>query len=173
MATLVSGAVVAGYRRIGVLKSIGFTPGQVAASYIAQIGIPTSPAWRWEPWRQSVGRPDAERRGRAVQAGAQHVPLWIDVAVPVGMCALVGLAALVPALRAGRLSAVQAIAAGQAPRGGHGTRAHRLAGRLALPRPITIGLATPFTRPPVPPPPWRPSSSAPPRWSSPSASIPP
>jgi putative ABC transport system permease protein len=69
------------------------------------------------------------------------------VTVPVGMCALVALAALVPALRAGRLSAVQAIAAGQVPRSGHGYRAHRLAGRLALPRPITIGLATPFTRP--------------------------
>jgi putative ABC transport system permease protein len=81
------------------------------------------------------------------RAGAQHVPLWIDVVVPVGMCALVALAALVPALRAGRLSAVQAIAAGQAPRSGHGYGAHRRAARLALPRPVTIGLATPFTRP--------------------------
>ena len=40
VATLVSGAVAASYQRIGVLKSIGFTPGQVAASYIAQIGVP-------------------------------------------------------------------------------------------------------------------------------------
>jgi putative ABC transport system permease protein len=69
------------------------------------------------------------------------------MAVPVGMCTLAALAALVPALRAGRLSAVEAIAAGQAPRGGHGYGAHRLAGRLAFPRPVTIGLATPFTRP--------------------------
>jgi putative ABC transport system permease protein len=81
------------------------------------------------------------------QAGAQHVPLWINVTVPAGMCALVGLAALAPALRAGRLSAVQAIAAGQAPRAGHGYAAHRLAARLALPRPVTAGLAAPFTRP--------------------------
>ena len=55
--------------------------------------------------------------------------------------------ALIPALRAGRLSAVEAMAAGQAPRAGHGYAAHRLAGRLALPRPVSMGLAAPFTRP--------------------------
>lgn len=81
------------------------------------------------------------------KAGAQHVPPWINLAVPVGMCLLVGLAALAPALRAGRLSAVQATTAGQAPRAGHGYGAHRLAGRLPLPRPVTVGLAAPFTRP--------------------------
>ena len=32
--------MIASYRRIGVLKSIGFTPAQVAASYLAQISIP-------------------------------------------------------------------------------------------------------------------------------------
>src|SRR5581483_823151 len=50
-------------------------------------------------------------------------------------------------IRAGRLSAVQAIAAGRAPRPGHGYAAHRLFGRLRLPRPVTIGLAAPFARP--------------------------
>ena len=148
VATLVSGAVVAGYRRIGLLKSIGFTPGQVAASYIAQIGLPTiaGVALGTVAGNLWVG-PMLNVASGLFKVGAQHVPLWIDVAVSVGMCALVALVALVPALRAGRLSAVQAIAAGQAPRSGHGYRAHRLAGRLALPRPITIGLATPFTRP--------------------------
>ena len=37
---VVNGAVVSGYRRIGVLKSIGFTPAQVVAAYVAQAGIP-------------------------------------------------------------------------------------------------------------------------------------
>jgi putative ABC transport system permease protein len=148
VANVVSGAVVAGYRRIGVLKSIGFTPSQVAAAYIAQIGMPALAGcvagtalgnlWVTPMLNVSAG---------LFKVGAQHVPLWINMAVPLGMCALGGLAALVPALRAGRLSAVQAIAAGQAPRAGHGYAAHRLAGRLALPRPVTIGLAAPFTRP--------------------------
>jgi putative ABC transport system permease protein len=148
VATLVSGAVVASGRRIGVLKSIGFTPGQVAASYIAQIGVPALAG-------VAVGTiagnlwvaPMLNISAGLFQAGVQHVPLWINVAIPAGMCALVGLAALVPALRAARLPAVQAITAGQAPRSGHGYAAHRLAGWLALPRPVTIGLAAPFTRP--------------------------
>src|SRR5579859_5198583 len=63
------------------------------------------------------------------------------------MCGLVALAAVLPALRAGRLSASQALATGRAPRTGHGYLAHRLLGRLALPRPMTIGLASPFARP--------------------------
>ena len=63
------------------------------------------------------------------------------------MCCLIGIAALLPALRAGRFSAAQAIAAGRAPRTGRGYAAHRLLGRLALPRPVTIGLAAPFARP--------------------------
>src|SRR5262249_56277069 len=37
---VVNGAVVSGYRRIGVLKSIGFTPAQVVTAYVAQAGIP-------------------------------------------------------------------------------------------------------------------------------------
>ena len=148
VATLVSGAVVASYRRIGVLKSIGFTPGQVAASYLAQIGVPTiaGVALGTVAGNLWVG-PMLNVAAGLFGVGSQHVPLWIDLAVPAGMCVLAGVAALVPALRAGRLSAVQAMTAGQAPRSGHGYGAHRLAGRLALPRPVTIGLATPFTRP--------------------------
>ena len=79
--------------------------------------------------------------------GRLLVPGWVDLAVPAAMCCLVGLAALLPAWRAGRLSAVQAIAAGRAPRPNRGYAAHRLLGRLALPRPVTIGLAAPFARP--------------------------
>jgi putative ABC transport system permease protein len=75
------------------------------------------------------------------------VPLWVNVLVPVGMFALVLLTALAPALRAGRLSAIQAIATGQAPSQGRGYGAHRFAARLRLPRPVSIGLAAPFARP--------------------------
>ena len=40
VANVVSGAVVAGTRRIGGLKSIGFSPGQVVASYVIQVAVP-------------------------------------------------------------------------------------------------------------------------------------
>src|SRR5262249_61629468 len=63
------------------------------------------------------------------------------------MLALTALAALGPALRAGRLPAAQAIAAGRSPRAGRGYAVHRLAARLRLPRPVGLGLAAPFARP--------------------------
>ncbi len=82
-----------------------------------------------------------------IQGERVSVPLWINLTVPLGMCALTGVAAAVPALRAGRLSAVAAIAARQAPPVGRGYRPHRLAARIPLPRPLTLGLAAPFSRP--------------------------
>jgi putative ABC transport system permease protein len=148
VATVVSGAVLAGYRRIGVLKSIGFTPAQVAMSYLAQLGVPTvagcaAGAALGNYWVL----PELNNSAAAFHVAHQAVPLWINVTVPLGTCLLAGLAALVPALRAGRLSATAALASGQAPRAGHGYGAHRLASRLALPRPVSIGLAAPFSRP--------------------------
>ena len=145
-ANVVSAAVIASYRRIGVLKSVGFTPAQVTATYLAQISIPAVAGavagtilgnWWVLP---VIGLYE-------VQGAHVSVPLWINLTAPLGMLALAGLAAAVPAVRAGRLSAVAAITAGQAPRAGRGAAAFRLAGRLGLPETVTTGLAAPFSRP--------------------------
>jgi len=145
---VVSGAVVAGYRRIGVLKSIGFTPGQVVATYAGQI---TLPALIGCAAGVVVGNvlaiPVLSQTASVYQVGTLAVPVWVDAVVPAAMCCLAGLAAIAPAIRAGRLSAVQAIATGRAPLLGRGYTAHRLLARLRLPRPVTIGLAAPFSRP--------------------------
>jgi putative ABC transport system permease protein len=148
VANVVSGAVVAGYRRIGILKSIGFTPGQVVAAYTGQVTVPAVVGCLGGVVLGNLlAAPLLARTANAYGVGALRVPAWVDAAVPVAMCCLVGIAALLPAVRAGRLSAVQAIAAGRAPRTGRGYTAHRLLGRLRLPRPVTIGLAAPFARP--------------------------
>lgn len=148
VANVVSGAVVAGYRRIGILKSIGFTPGQIVGAYTGQV---TASAVAGCLGGVVLGNllavPLLAKTANAYGVGSLGVPAWVDLAVPVAMCCLVGIAALLPALRAGRLSAVQAIAAGRAPRTGRGYAAHRLLGKLRLPRPVTIGLAAPFARP--------------------------
>jgi putative ABC transport system permease protein len=82
------------------------------------------------------------------RVGHLGLPWWVNRAVPLALLGLTGAAALVTALRAGRLSTVQAIATGRAPRPAHGYAAQRLLGRAgALPRTVTIGLAAPFTRP--------------------------
>jgi putative ABC transport system permease protein len=146
VANVVSAAVIASYRRIGVLKSIGFTPAQVAATYLVQVSIPAV-----------VGAVAGTILGNSwvlpviglyeVQGAHVSVPLWINLSAPLGMLALAGLAATVPAVRAGRLSAVAAITAGQAPRAGRGAVAYRLAAALSLPETVTVGLAAPFSRP--------------------------
>jgi putative ABC transport system permease protein len=148
VANVVSGAVVAGYWRIGVLKSIGFSPGQVVAAYTGQAMVPAvAGCVAGVVLGNLLAVPVLGKTANVYGVGALHVPGWVDLAVPLAMCCLTGISALLPALRAGRFSAVQAIAAGRAPRTGHGYAAHRVLGRLAVPRPVTIGLAAPFARP--------------------------
>jgi len=148
VANVVSGAVIAGYYRIGILKSIGFTPGQVVAAYTGQVIVPAVAGCLGGVVLGNVlSAPLLHKTADVYSVGRLGVPLWVNIAVPLAMCGLVAVAAVVPALRAGRLSATQALATGRAPRTGHGYLAHRLLGPLALPRPVTIGLASPFARP--------------------------
>jgi putative ABC transport system permease protein len=146
---VVSGAVVAGTRRIGVLKSIGFSPAQVVAAYVLQVAVPALVGC---VAGVAVGNllavPLLSDQAQVYGVGTLAVPFWVDLAVPLTLLALAGLAAVGLAMRAGRMSATAAIATGRAPRPRHGYLAHRLLGRLhRLPRPVTIGLASPFARP--------------------------
>jgi putative ABC transport system permease protein len=145
---VVGGAVVAGYRRIGILKSIGFTPGQVVTAYAAQALAPAAAGCAAGlVIGNLLAAPLLGSAANVYGVGSLGVPGWVDAAVAAAMCGLVGLAAVASALRAGRLSATAAIAAGRAPRSGRGYAAHRLLGRMRLPRPMTIGFAAPFARP--------------------------
>jgi putative ABC transport system permease protein len=136
VSNVVSGAVIAGYYRIGILKSIGFTPGQVIAAYTGQVTVPAvAGCLGGVALGNLLSEPLLRETANVYAIGRLGVPLWVNVTVPLAMCGLVALAAVLPALRAGRLSATQALAAGRAPRAGRGYLAHRLLGRLALPRP--------------------------------------
>jgi putative ABC transport system permease protein len=151
VANVVSGAVVAGTRRIGVLKSIGFSPGQVVASYVIQVAVPAfAGCLAGVVAGNLLSVPLLGQTAQVYGVGALAVPVWVDVAVPLVMLGLAAAAAVLLALRAGRMSAVQAIATGRAPRPKHGYAAHRVLGRgpwARLPRAVTIGLAGPFARP--------------------------
>jgi len=145
---VVSGAVVAGYRRIGVLKSIGFTPGQIVAAYVGQAMAPAIVGCLVGlVLGNLLSVPLLGQTASLYRVGPLGVPPWVDASVAAAMCGLVAVAALVPALRAGRLSAVQAISAGRAPRASRGRAAGRLIAMVRLPRPVTMGLAAPFARP--------------------------
>jgi putative ABC transport system permease protein len=149
IANVVSGAVIAGTTRIGVLKAIGFTPAQVTGSYVLQVAVPALAGC-------VVGAvlgillaiPILSQNASVYGVGSLTVPLWVTVSVPLVILGLTTVGAMLPALRAGRMSATQAIATGRAPRAGRGYLAHRLLGRLSrVPRAATIGLAAPFSRP--------------------------
>jgi putative ABC transport system permease protein len=149
VANVVSGAVVAGTQRIGVLKSIGFSPAQVVATYVLQVAVPALIGCAAGVAAGNLlAAPLLSQQAQVYGVGRLAVPFWVDLAVPLTMLALAVLAAVALAMRAGRMSATAAIATGRAPRPRHGYLTHRLLGRLhGLPRPVTIGLASPFARP--------------------------
>ena len=146
---VVSGAVVAGYRRIGMLKSIGFTPGQVVATYAGQVTVPalagclagSCSAMYWPmpllgrtanvvPGRHAggaaLGGCRACRRRCAAWPGLQRC------ARPCGPGGSARSRRSRPGARRCRAAAMPRTAC---------------SARLRLPRPVTIGLAAPFARP--------------------------
>jgi putative ABC transport system permease protein len=146
--SVVSGAVGTSLRRIGILKAIGFTPREVVRAYVAQALIPAAVGiGLGVVLGNLMALPLLEDTGEAYGSPSLSVAWWVDVVVVAAALLIVGIAALVPALRAGRLRAVEAIAVGRAPRTGRGQWAHRAAGRLPLPRAVTYGLASPFAHP--------------------------
>jgi putative ABC transport system permease protein len=146
---VVSGAVIAGTTRIGVLKSLGFTPAQVVASYVLLVAVPALLGCvAGVVCGNLLAIPLLRQNAEVYEVGTLGVPLWVEVTVPLAVLALTALGAVPPALRAGRMSAVQAIATGRAPRPAHGYLAHRALARLtAAPRAVTLGLAAPAARP--------------------------
>ncbi|MER7053249.1 FtsX-like permease family protein [Streptomyces sp. NPDC000351] len=148
VSSVISGAVGTGLRRIGILKAIGFTPREVVRAYVAQAMVPAVAGIILGVLLGNLlAVPMLADTESVYGTVSLSVAWWVDVAVPAAALLVVGLAALIPAQRAGKLHTVEAIAVGRAPRTGRGQRAHRVLGRLPLPRPVAYGLATPFTHP--------------------------
>ncbi|MFF1296117.1 MULTISPECIES: ABC transporter permease [unclassified Streptomyces] len=146
--SVISGAVGTSLRRIGILKAIGFTPREVVRAYIAQALLPAGAGIALGVVLGNLmALPLLEDTETVYGTVSLTVAWWVDVLVAAVALLVVGIAALVPALRAGRLRTVEAIAVGRAPRTGRGQWAHRAAGRLPLPRAVTYGLASPFAHP--------------------------
>ncbi|GAB2579180.1 hypothetical protein GCM10027168_10060 [Streptomyces capparidis] len=146
--SVISGAVGTSLRRIGILKAIGFTPREVVRAHVAQALIPAAAGVALGVVLGNLLAAPLLADTESVYGTASlSVAWWVDAVVAGGALLTVGTAALIPALRAGRLRTVEAIAVGRAPRTGRGQWAHRAAGRLPLPRSVTYGLAIPFAHP--------------------------
>lgn len=149
IANLVGGAVIAGTREIGVMKSVGFTPLQVMISYAGQMLLPATvgcllglPAGilASQPFLSDTAHAFGLPRTFGIAPSADVLGLGVILAV-------VALTTGIASLKAGRQSAAEAITAGSAPAGHGGSGFARLAGRLPLPRALSLGLGEPMARP--------------------------
>jgi putative ABC transport system permease protein len=146
--TVIAGAVGSTLRRIGILKAIGFTPAEVVRAYVLQALIPaTIGAVVGLVAGNLIAIPLLADTEEVYGTVALTIAPWLDVAVLAGVLALVALVASAAAGRAGRLSAVDALAVGRTPAARRGQHAARIAARLPVPRPVSMGLARPFSAP--------------------------
>ena len=146
---VVAGAVVAGFRAIGVQKTLGFTPAQVVGVQTGAILAVCLPAGvLGTALGYAVSFPILGQTTEAYDLpGSTTTPLWVGLLVLIGLPLVVGVVAAGTAVRAGRMSAVQAITVGRAPATGRGFRIRRALAATRLPQPIAFGLGTPFARP--------------------------
>ncbi|NKE61135.1 FtsX-like permease family protein [Lentzea sp. PSKA42] len=147
VANVVSGAVVAGLRHIGMLKAIGFTPNQVMAVYLVMVSIPAVTGCALGTVAGNlVGKRIVQDAVEGFGVDELSFAPWVNVVAALGMPVLVASAALVPALRARRLPAARAISAGTTSRTGRALRIQRWLSGTRLPRPVSLGLGMPFAR---------------------------
>jgi putative ABC transport system permease protein len=149
VANVVSGAVLTSQRDIGVVRALGFTPGQVVASFVGLMLVPALVGCAvGVPLGVLGSRPlvssSADALGLPASSGVDPVaPLLATL----GGLLVVALAAALPALRAGLLRPVDAIT--QSARPGRRRRSWigALTRALRLPRPVSLGASDAFARP--------------------------
>ena len=149
VANLVIGIVIANYREIGIMKAVGFTPLQVVGTLVAQMQLPTLAGCLFgipAGVALSVSLVDQAEASLALPSEPLFAPA-MALATLLIVIGVVLVAAALPGLRAGRLSAVDAISMGTAPRGGRREPAAGLLRRLPLPRTVALGAGDALARP--------------------------
>jgi len=149
IANVVTGVVVASYREIGVMKSVGFTPVQVTLVLLGGIVLPALIGCLVGIPLGTLGsQPFLQDTAHALGLPAPFTAvLPVDLLVLAITVAVAVLAGFVPAWRAGRLSAVTAITRGTAPAMAGGSALGRRLACLPLPRAVSLGLSDALARP--------------------------
>ena len=135
IANIVSGIVLTSYRDIGVMKAIGFTPLQVTSILLAQIMVPAAVGIGAGVVAGLLGSASTvERMARSFGLpGTFELSIQVVAVVALFAIGVSFVAAVLPAIGAGRLSAVRAISSGTSPSGRpDGGRLRRA--RVATPR---------------------------------------
>lgn len=148
LATLVSGRVVSQIRDVGLLKTAGLTPGQVARVFLVeQLGLALVGCLLG----LLLGRlatPLFTSRSAALLNASETPPLdAVTVAFVLAIVLVaVAVSTAVPTLRAGRRTTAEALHGGLSGAAGR-SRLGRLADRLGLPVPAALGARASFARP--------------------------
>lgn len=152
VANVVGGAVVSGFRHIGILKALGFSPGQVLGVYLVMISVPSVLGCALGTLAGNLlAHPFFQFVFTGPNAGVLHdsvgIAPWVNALALLGMPLVCVLAALGPSMRARRMSAARAISAGSAPRAGRALGLQRRLAGARLPRSVSLGVGLPFARP--------------------------
>lgn len=126
--SVISGAVGTSLRRIGILKALGFTPREVVRAYVAQALVPAAAGIALGVVLGNLmAMPLLEDTETVYGSASLSVAWWVDVLVAGAALIVVAVAALVPALRAGRLRPWRPSrsAGHRAPGGGSGPTGRR------------------------------------------------
>jgi len=145
----VSGVVIAAYRDFGIMKSIGFTPGQVMLVLLTEILAPVlAGCLAGIPLGTLASQPFLQQTAHALGLPSPFTAvLPVDLLVLAGVLTAATLSILSPAWRAGRMSAVSAITTGTAPSAGHAAGVGRALSSLPMPRAVSLGIQDALARP--------------------------
>jgi putative ABC transport system permease protein len=146
---VVTATVLDHYRDIGILKAVGFSPGQVIGLFMGQmVAIALAASIPGTLAGALVSQTLLQQRAAdlGLQAPSAFIPA-VDAGIVALMLLIVAVGALIPAWRAGRLSPVRALTMATAPRTMRRSRLARLLGRLGLPRAVSLGAGSAFIRP--------------------------
>ena len=144
IANVVSGIVLTGYREIGVMKAVGFTPAQVTAILEAQALVPAFVGAIAGVVAGTVASESTVMRLTESFGlpGSFTVSLPVVVGVVATCVVITVVAAAIPSMQAGRLSAAGALATGAAPsRRASAAQLRRLGQRLPVGLPARLGFA--------------------------------
>ncbi|HLV97085.1 MAG TPA: FtsX-like permease family protein [Ktedonobacterales bacterium] len=149
IANVVTGAVLASYREIGVIKALGFTPGQVVLTFVGQMLVPALAGVIVGVPLGALGSiPVLSSSYQALDLSATTLLSPLPALLTgIGILLVVSMFAALPALRAGLLKPVAAITKGTAPGPQRRSWLAALLQRLRLPRALSLGAGDAFARP--------------------------
>jgi putative ABC transport system permease protein len=146
---VVSGVVISGYRDIGVMKAVGFTPLQVVLVLLGDVlGVGVLACLAGIAAGTVLSQPFLASTAHALDLPAAFTaPLPIDLGVFVLVIVASVLATVLPARRAARLDSISAITRGSSPVSDGPPRFVESASRLPVPVAVSLGIEDLLARP--------------------------